>query len=538
MKKKMFSLMMTVVLSVSLFAGCGQSSGGESSNIGTGAGSNGGTINVATEESITFPLAEPVTLTMWAGSLHDTLTNLVTDYGDTDFYKELEKRTNVHLEILTASPTGIQEAFNLMITSGDLPDIILAPALYSRGLDAGVEDGYFLDLNPYLEQYMPNYYAKIQADEELRRDSVTAAGRTVSIQTIKQSLEPLYLGLAIRKDWLDEDNLEIPETIDEWETVLMSFKENHGAIAPLALVPSYNLFIQGFNATTDYMVVDGQVIYGPTSDNMKEALTVFADWYQKGLIDQDFMSKSFSYGGDAAMILSGQCGAFNMYYTLLDYYNAAAEDSSMEIVAVNPPISADGSESKLATPTARLGGSAGAAVSTQCEHPEIAMAFLDYLFSDEGALLANYGIEGDTFEYVDGKPVFTEKVTNNPDGLSFSQTLSLYTCPSSNLSFYDDWTRSNGGVSQKALDMCTVWDSVSSDYYYPGQAVMTSEENSEYAGIFSDINTYVNSAISSFISGEKDINTEWKDYVSTVEGMKIGRCVELKQTAYDRYMSR
>ena len=56
--------------------------------------------------------------------------------------------------------------------------------------------------------------------------------------------------------------------------------------------------------------------------------------------------------------------------------------------------------------------------------------------------------------------------------------------------------------------------------------------------MYSDISTYVTSEIASFISGEKDISTEWDEYVSTIEGLGIERCVELKQNAYDRYLSR
>ena len=52
---------------------------------------------------------------------------------------------------------------------------------------------------------------------------------------------------------------------------------------------------------------------------------------------------------------------------------------------------------------------------------------MDYLYSDAGVLLANYGVEGETFRYVDGKPVLTELVTNNPD-YSYNLALNIFTC--------------------------------------------------------------------------------------------------------------
>ena len=139
--------------------------------------------------------------------------------------------------------------------------------------------------------YLSNFNALRTADEDVLLDSITDAGRVVRVQNISQTQQPLFMGLMIRKDWLDKDGLDIPKTLEDWEAVLTAFKENHGAYAPFALTPYYDMFLYGFNATTGFMVRDGKVIYSPTSENMKEALTVYSDWYKKGLIDPDFMAR-------------------------------------------------------------------------------------------------------------------------------------------------------------------------------------------------------------------------------------------------------
>ena len=540
--RKMLCLVLTAAMMVSVMAGCGQKESGESTGKTSGSGETAKTQESSSgaDETgkLTFPLEKKVTLTLWAGSLSQYLTNLVTDYNDTDFFQELERRTNVHIEFDTiSSATTASEAFNLMISSGDLPDMIMGAGLYTAGMDAAVEDGYYLDLTPYLDTYLSNFNALRTADEDVLLDSITDAGRVVRVQNISQTQQPLFMGLMIRKDWLDKDGLDIPKTLEDWEAVLTAFKENHGAYAPFALTPYYDMFLYGFNATTGFMVRDGKVIYSPTSENMKEALTVYSDWYKKGLIDPDFMARETGYAGDTSMIVTGQSGVFNSYYTLMDYYYQSSTDPDMELVAVNPPVCASGEESRLAAPIPKLSGD-GVAISTQCDNPDIAMMWLDYLFSEEGVLLANYGIEGDTFEYVDGKPQFTEKITNNPDGLSMNQAMSMYTCPPAVLAKSYSSERELAGVSEESLAMCDVWSLVPSDYFYPFTAIMTSDENNEFAAMYSDISTYVTSEIASFISGEKDISTEWDEYVSTIEGLGIERCVELKQNAYDRYLSR
>ena len=48
----------------------------------------------------------------------------------------------------------------------------------------------------------------------------------------------MFSGPILRKDWLDELGLEVPETIDEWENVLAQFKEKKGATAPLTILSS------------------------------------------------------------------------------------------------------------------------------------------------------------------------------------------------------------------------------------------------------------------------------------------------------------
>lgn len=45
------------------------------------------------------------------------------------------------------------------------------------------------------------------------------------------------------------------------------------------------------------------------------------------------------------------------------------------------------------------------------------MKLFDYLYSEEGMLLMNFGVEGEQFEYVDGEIKYTDLIMNNPDGL-------------------------------------------------------------------------------------------------------------------------
>lgn len=494
---------------------------------------------------ITLPLsAEKVTLTMYAGAMDGNFAAVANDYNENAFFQELEKRTNVHIEFQTV-PMGSTDAFNLMIASGELPDLIYGPGAYQDGMDAAIDDGYYLDMTPYLETHLPNYNKLRTQNEEMKRNSTTDSGRIAAVYQIYQTEQSPWMGLMIRKDWLNELNLEVPTTVSEWETVLTAFKEEKGAYAPMSLGGDLGLYGQGFGISggtvfsSPWQNVDGKVVFSNTSDNMKAFLTVLADWYKKGLIDPDFMTKQSAFFADTAMVTTGQTGVFNSIYTLPDMFKGASEDKDFEVVAIKNPIPDSGEEGRVGYVIPVIGG-AGMAVSADSKNKEIALKWLDYMYSEEGALLANYGVENDTFTFNEqGKPVFTEKITKNPDGMAMAQAMAFYTLPPSFLACYYDWTRELAGVSESSIHMMDVWKEQKTDYNYPAQATMTNEENREFASLYtSNIQTYAAEKITQFITGVNDINTEWDNYVSTIKDLGIDRCIEIKQAALDRYLAR
>lgn len=504
-----------------------------------------GNTEEAEDGKITLPLsAEKVTLTMYAGPMDGNFAAVAKDYNENAFFQELEKRTNVHIEFQTV-PMGSADAFNLMIASGELPDLIYGPGAYQDGMDAAIDDGYYLDMTPYLETHLPNYNKLRTQNEEMKRNSTTDSGRIAAVYQIYQTEQSPWMGLMIRKDWLNELNLEVPTTVSEWETVLTAFKEEKGAYAPMSLGGDLGLYGQGFGISggtvfsSPWQNVDGKVVFSNTSDNMKAFLTVLADWYKKGLIDPDFMTKQSAFFADTAMVTTGQTGIFNSIYTLPDMFKGASEDKDFEVVAIKNPIPDSGEEGRVGYVIPVIGG-AGMAVSADSKNKELAMKWLDYMYSEEGALLANYGVENDTFTFNEqGKPVFTEKITKNPDGMAMAQAMAFYTLPPSFLACYYDWTRELAGVSESSIHMMDVWKEQKTDYNYPAQATMTNEENREFASLYtSNIQTYAAEKITQFITGVNDINTEWDNYVSTIKDLGIDRCIEIKQAALDRYLAR
>lgn len=177
-------------------------------------------------------------------------------------------------------------------------------------------------------------------------------------------------------------------------------------------------------------------------------------------------------------------------------------------------------------------------VSADCENPELTIAWVDYLFSEEGAMLANWGVEGETYVLDEnGKPQFTDLILNNPNGLNAEEALRYYTLSPGMSAAYTDYHRELSSVPESSIAMMDAWAKDASDDYYPSAARMNSEENAEYSKIYSDISSYIEENTLSFITGAKSLN-EFDNFISNLKAMGIERCIELKQQALDRYNNR
>jgi putative aldouronate transport system substrate-binding protein len=182
-------------------------------------------------------------------------------------------------------------------------------------------------------------------------------------------------------------------------------------------------------------------------------------------------------------------------------------------------------------------GKMGITITTACENPELAMQWCDFWYTEDGVLLANYGVEGESFEFDEnGIPYITELVTNNPDGLSLMDTQFMYTTDSVNR--INDVTKTRSTYTEAGLAARDIWDYNRDDANtYPEAAALTADEADEHSSIYSDINTYLQENIAQFMTGAKDMD-QWDSFVETLYDMGIEDCIALKQAAYDRYLAR
>jgi putative aldouronate transport system substrate-binding protein len=301
-------------------------------------------------------------------------------------------------------------------------------------------------------------------------------------------------------------------------------------------------YLCGRNIGSGFYQVNGKVMYGPMQPEFKDYLTMMAKWYGEGLIDKDFYTRNsaFGLGFDSSYISTGKVGVFNTAYSWIDFFGTFATDPNFKLVAIAPP-TPNAADKRLITisqfvPATRDQTAVGT-ITPKCTAAATLAKWYDYFYTDEGALLANYGIEGTSYKMVDNAPVITEVIYANPDGLSINDALSKYACNQTQAMFYDWHREISPKMSENARAAGPKWDENWTDERTMPVVSVSTDDSAEFAGIMSDANTYENEIIVKFINGIEPL-ANYDKFISTLEGLGIKRAIEIQQKALERYNAR
>ena len=344
--------------------------------------------------------------------------------------------------------------------------------------------------------------------------------------------QPAYWGPAMREDWLNDLNLETPTTLDEWYVVLKAFKEQKGAKYPYLMDASgvgYSI-VKAFGVDRNWTQKDGKAIFGPIENEFKQYLTLANNWYNEGLIDPEFVNANQNR---SSYMADGVIGAWEDGFWQFTIEENQNPDPNFTIVAVPPPSLVKGEEPKLRTKVFNNRGYYGN-ISTANKNPAKAVEWFNYLYSEEGTLLLNYSIEGVSYTMENGKPTWTEFMTNNPDGYDINELMNKYCWQ--NGPFLRDWTSIMFTFSQAAQDAnFRIWKGDTS-YCLP-MISLTADEGTLVANVMSDINTYVSEMIIKFVIGSEPLSG-FDTFVKNVKSMGVDSAIEAYQAALDRYAER
>lgn len=489
-------------------------------------------------------------LSYWV-SLSPNVSSVVQDYGQTAYYKALMERTNTEITFQHV-PAGnnaiVAEAFNILVASGAYPDIIEYMWIdYPGGPQAAIDDKVIIPLNDVFEKYAPNISKYLAENPDIAKMISTDDGTYYVFPFLRgSSYENNNLifteGWVWRLDLLKKIGMDhAPATPDELYKALKGFQKL-GVKIPLTLRKDHvsRVLSPGFDSWDEFYVVDGVVRNGLIEPNRKDYLAFVQKLFAEELLDNDYLSVDKK--SQAVKVLNDFCGAtYAPGGSGIGTWLPAMQqsDPSVEMISARPiSPSADRYSmfAKMSTLYSNSGSSA--AISTSCKNIEAAARLLDYSFSEEGHMLANFGIEGVSYNMVDGYPTYTPLIFDNPDGLTITQAMAQYMTANYNGPFIQDPRYLEQYYSIPELsEAINLWAQTDYGKYILPPVSATSEEAAELASIMNNVTTYSEEMESKFITGALPMS-EFDTYVKQLKKFGIERAIEIKQANYDRYMAK
>ncbi len=453
----------------------------------------------------------------------------------------MSEKFHINFEFDNPPTDNFEERLNLVMMDDKLPDVIMDIAPIN--ILNYVESGAIISLNAYINQ-MPNLKTAMDARPVVEK-ALTYEDGNIYYLPMLDEVTSGNMPYIVRADWLEKLNIESPVTISDWENYFKLVKETdlngNGVNDEIPFSSSDLLSLRNF--CTAWGTVDGfytspddggSVHYGPIDDKYKEAVTWMADMWSKKYIDQELITIDWSLF--SAKVSQNLIGSYRgPLGGMLASFNASmpATIEGFRGQAAVPPVGPEGKyvhSSIDLTPRAI----AAATITADCENVDRVVEWLDYLYSEEGALLLNMGIEGETYEMVNGEPIFTDYVLNNPDGLSPKQALGTFSFLGSygpSILISDNVKQVDDESVLYAKENCIIpFIEESNKYILPSALSFSNDDTKVINAKMAEIKTYIDESILKFVTGEEPM-TNWDAYVEQVNKMGIQEVLDIYQNA-------
>lgn len=486
----------------------------------------------------------------------------VLDHNDVSFTKYVEESLNIDLEFVTFSD-GMEANNQLTLMCAgqeELPDVLVGFSdLGKRMMAQFGEDGFFIDLKDLIKDHAPTFnkqMAKLSKEEQDRiwhnMTSAVDGGvyglPTYSAPTISDYMQNM---MYINQDWLDAVGKTMPTNLEEFKDVLIAFRDNDpngngkSDEIPMFRKGIWNYVINAFvyyDELHPLNVTDGKVWSPVITDEYRQALIYLNDLYDEGLLtDQSFSANTT----DMKAIISGE----DDLATVGVWWGQPVSDVNTYMQTLG--------QYEVLEPLADATGKGGYIVvrpndlilsgfiTKDCEDTELAMRFMDFLYEDESVTRRRHGEKDVHWEYID------EPQPNIFGNMSNIKTLGDYESRSDSVwgvflpNIYTDenylavaetGTALDGQMSRLLSEQTKLMTTWKRPTEMSTNLKFTAEEDEALDKIDTTLASYTAEALSLFIVGDKDINSDadWNEYVNMLKEYQLDEKVKIYQAAYDR----
>lgn len=510
--------------------------------------------------------SDPVQINIFAPQAADR------DMETNAFSNALEEMFNVNFNwtVTTYDPRDAAEKRNLALASGDYPDIFMLIPWVDQFSQVDLlkygQQGVLLPLNDLIAQYAPNIQAMLDAEPDFKAMATAPDGTIWGLPQFIQCYHCSYGNkMWINSRWLEELDIPMPTTMEEFRDALIAFREqdvNGNGVADEVLsgaTMDYGtrmipFLMNGFiydDDRTHLLLNDGQVDIAANKPEWKEGLAYIKSLYDAGLIDIGAFTNNAdlysAFGNNAtAQMLSAGAGMHPWIFV-----NCADNADPAYCGDYDPVPPLQGPHSAFSTyiPNA-VPGATFVITNKSSEEVQIAaIQMLDYMFTFDGAMAGQFGIKG--IDWRDPEP---GEVANNENVTPLYTTLTNDPPTPNNswgagaqyyntLAFRDAWVSATdiytaAGYERRLQQATDLYNGKQSPNLFPFWTVWPDPALAdEQALLRQNINDFINANALAFITGSRNLDTDWDAYVQGLNDLGLDRYLEINQIQFDASQS-
>ena len=464
--------------------------------------------------------------------------------GEYDLADNLTMQTTLEeaglkFDFTSVMGADLAEKRNLLLASGDYPEIFMKSGFSMTDLNKYGSQGLFLPLEDLIREHAPNL-TKVLDERDAWKYLTSADGHIYSLPEIGRQ-EGAVTTYWINKRWMDNLGLEEPKNLDELYNVLKAFKEQDAngngdtddeipftatdVVKPDLLLPYFDI---NYDYGTKPAVIDDQLTYVPTSDVFKSYIEFLTKLYQEGIMDKNSFTQKHEQQGAI-----GQAGDVLGSFFDAGAFLTVGRDNDDDYIALTPFTKGTYPLGTAITP--------GTLVLTDaCHNPETIISFFDQFYSEEGGIEAIMGIEGKTWQKTDDDK--WEWILGNGygDDVGTVRSSSTIQGAANHPSIWPNYwyTNMSPEVDPDEVYLNEQRAKMATDGKVPLPVMNYSEEDGlTIATLTADINSYIDQYVAQVATGDLTLDDSWDEYVGTLESMGAGQLMDIYQAAYDAGIS-
>jgi putative aldouronate transport system substrate-binding protein len=494
-----------------------------------------------------------------------------------DFTKKMEKKFNINFTFQTTTLDGgpAKEKRQIALASGDYPDLFLlipwvdqftAPEILKYG-----QQGVAVPLNDLIDKYAPNIKKALDSNPDFRAMATAPDGKIYGMPQWVDCYHCSYPAkLWLNSHWLKKLGLKQPKTTEELRDVLRAFKtkdpNGNGKAdeVPISadvrdpLIPYLmNAFIydpQGQSPSRDSTLVlnNGKVDIQANKDGWREGLKYIKSLYDEGLIDKGAFTQNpealQQLGDNGSSVILGSAEVMHpgIFVTI------GQEDKRDTQYDAVPPVTGPSGGGYAAYAFPSVPGATFVLTNKASKNDQVAaIKMLDYIFTDEGQISGTEGVKGVDWAYAEkgdlalnpkADPLYkvldmSEKVAAKRDSrrwialAQYNNTRQYRDRLVQAKDIYDP-----AGYERRLQEATNLYAGKEDEaQIYPFWGVwIDPADSSEAASLQTNIESYTTQNTLAFITGSKNIDTDWDAYVAGFDRLGLPRYLEILQAAYDK----